>query len=133
MRAVIFVLVVLLFSFFSFCLDISQDLEITGACNDTQDLTIFKNDYSTFHGLLLNCSQSCLGTLNCTQKCCETSIGLTTGCSLCFAEDVGCTAQHCISICFANPNSPKCVACSEQYCFPALVTCAGVDASVIPP
>jgi hypothetical protein len=86
---------------------------------------------STFHGDLKSCASSCFGASACSAKCIADKVGLTTGCAACFGNDVGCTAVNCAFVCL-SPDSPACVACSIQYCEPALLACAGVAKSALP-
>lgn len=102
-----------------------------GACNDTQDLSAFVKFNSTFHSTLQACASGCLGASACSATCIQQKVGLTPGCATCFGDDVGCTASNCVLSCL-SPSSPACVDCSNKYCLPALLTCAGVPQSALP-
>eukprot|EP01102_Stenamoeba_stenopodia_P012591 TRINITY_DN3997_c0_g1_i1.p1 TRINITY_DN3997_c0_g1~~TRINITY_DN3997_c0_g1_i1.p1 ORF type:complete len:141 (+),score=11.82 TRINITY_DN3997_c0_g1_i1:81-503(+) len=103
----------------------------TGACNDTQDLNAFHTANSTFHASLQKCAEKCFGGVSCSTSCIASTIGLTNACAACFGTDVGCTAENCTADCL-NPNSSACLQCSEKYCMPALLACAGVPQNDIP-
>jgi len=102
-------------------------------CNDTQDLAVFNKSYTIFHTRVKTCAQECLATKECTQTCLIKDLGLTDTCATCFADSVWCTAENCAIYCTVAPDSKSCLDCEKQYCQAALVKCAGVDESVIPP
>mmetsp|Transcript_39477 Transcript_39477/g.77656 ORF Transcript_39477/g.77656 Transcript_39477/m.77656 type:complete len:253 (+) Transcript_39477:54-812(+) len=105
---------------------------LDGACNNTDDLGVFKAHASDFHADLQKCATQTLGNADKTAQCLSSATGLSSGCAECFGQDAHCCAVNCIKQCLTAPTSPACLQCQVDNCQPALLTCAGVPASVIP-
>jgi len=103
-----------------------------GACNNTQDLSLFETHKSDFHNLLELCARKCWGRSECSASCLQSKTNLSLACTQCFGNDVGCTSTHCAIVCISDPQSSACIHCSEQYCLSDLLSCTGVDNSTLP-
>jgi len=103
-----------------------------GACNNDNDLSVFNTTKDSFHASVQACAKKCYGEPTCATKCIVSSLKLSQECATCFGTAVGCTAKNCLFDCMSNPNSDKCLACALQNCEPALLTCTGVSADIIP-
>ena len=83
---------------------------------------------ATLQDAILNCTFSCLtqsGAPECSAPCLEEATGLSTPCSLCFAQILQCTVQNCIGQC-AGGEGPECAACRAENCGAAFESCAGI-------
>lgn len=105
----------------------AQDGSTTGACSAADEAII---DGATFKDDLSSCAMSCAfgSDPNCNQTCIEDDTGLSTGCSECFAGNLQCTMDNCLSDCASDSSSPGCMNCMEQAgCISALTTCSGLE------
>jgi len=98
-----------------------------GACGNHPDLTLFRDERTTLHHAIMNGLIACLTSSNRTSCAIGhvEQLGLSYGCSICWAEDGLCTLSKCIVQCL-DPSSAACLACSREYCSPALNVCTGV-------
>ena len=101
-------------------------------CNNTKDLDTFIRENATMHDKLDKCATRCLAAYGCSRACIIKDIGLTPECAGCFATDMGCMSDKCMSICLPDHSSEKCLECHETNCMPATVACAHVPREVIP-
>jgi len=103
------------------------------ACNNTQDLAVFKKFHDKFHAILEDCSKKNIGDADKTAHCLAAQTNNTIPCAECFGEDSHCAAVHCSIQCLKDPDSKECLDCVQKNCYKPLLDCAGVDPSVIPP
>jgi len=103
-----------------------------GACNNSNDLLVFNHTWTTFHATLQKCAKDCWGAGNCSADCLAKAINLSKKCAYCFGGDVDCSSQNCIKQCMFNPESPDCIDCSNKFCKPGLLACAGLDDGQLP-
>eukprot|EP00727_Mastigamoeba_balamuthi_P011592 m51a1_g7055 hypothetical protein (122) ;mRNA; f:163143-163574 len=101
-------------------------------CDNDADKAVFVALNSTFHATLQQCSVSCWGAEDCVTNCVVRSMGLSASCAECFGTDAQCMARYCITKCATSPSSQACLSCHTAKCYPALLTCANVDAALIP-
>eukprot|EP00727_Mastigamoeba_balamuthi_P012951 m51a1_g8279 hypothetical protein (122) ;mRNA; f:97157-97603 len=101
-------------------------------CNNAADKAIFAAQYNTFHATLQQCSVSCWGAKDCVTNCVVRTTGLSASCALCFGTDAQCMARYCITKCATSPSSQACLDCHTAKCYPAMLTCTNVDASLLP-
>eukprot|EP00727_Mastigamoeba_balamuthi_P012947 m51a1_g8275 hypothetical protein (122) ;mRNA; f:77325-77761 len=101
-------------------------------CDNAADRAVFAAQRSTFHASLQQCSVSCWGAKDCVTNCVVRSTGLSASCSLCFGLDAQCMARYCIRDCAIAPSSQACLNCHTSRCAPAMISCTGVPADILP-
>ena len=103
------------------------------ACNNTQDLAVFKRFHDKFDGILEACSKMYIGDADMITHCLVAGTNNSLPCGECFGTESHCDAVHFPIQCLVYPESKVCVDCVRKHCYPTHVDCAGVDPSVIPP
>jgi len=112
-------------------LGICEDLGgSVGVCVNYEDLAILENmEASAMEVIQGDCLQDCLfvGDIeSCLGDCVSTVAGLGEECASCFAEEVYCLIQACVTECI-DPLSEACGACSTlQGCDTLAYKCAGL-------
>ncbi len=95
-----------------------------GACDNPADIgALAAADPNKAIG---GCVTKCFTPGPTCSGCLQTALGVSDGCTVCFASIVDCTVKNCALQCIV-PGSPSCSSCQQQKCFPAFVTCAGVS------
>jgi len=102
------------FLFMLVTLSFAEDLKlhrmvvVNNACTAEDALITEKGD---LREKLIHCStNSNLAVAQCVEQ-----LGLSTGCSLCFAKEAQCLQIHCSSSC-ASPSSDACAICHFKHC-----------------
>lgn len=98
-----------------------------GACNNSADVAILQTvDAEGAAGM---CGLSCIADPNrvmCSTDCVSMATGLSTPCSMCFAETIECTIMNCFADCL-DPTDPACEQCQiASGCRAAFTACAGI-------
>jgi hypothetical protein len=62
----------------------------------------------------------------CVSQCMQDKLGMTAGCSSCYAASVKCTSVNCLVDCIV-PTASKCVECQgENGCIDSFFECSGL-------
>ncbi len=103
-----------------------------GACSNIVDYKV----YAENSDLTEDARHCALDRLFESTKPCFENLGLTEGCSACWAENVECTKEHCWFPCMmetflgvdssTKDSLSRCLACDEKNCGPAFASCAGM-------
>jgi hypothetical protein len=93
----------------------------TGACTNSSDEAVTMG--STFSDDLGNCAMMGFGAEPGLMTCIE-GLGLSSGCAMCFDQQVHCTISHCALAC-AGGESAMCAMCRAMHCDAAFATCSG--------
>jgi hypothetical protein len=60
-------------------------------------------------------------------------VGLSDDCGGCYQDEDQCVKQYCLIQCAVGKPLFDCSKCVQDFCFPSLVRCTGIPASVLPP
>eukprot|EP00732_Lithocolla_globosa_P002947 Lithocolla_globosa_v1_NODE_2128_length_2152_cov_8.954220.p1 type:complete len:668 gc:universal NODE_2128_length_2152_cov_8.954220:137-2140(+) len=77
------------------------------------------------------CGRRCLGTMPCTGDCIAAETGMSLECSHCWGDEANCAGAQCWQECIGG-NSPPCLQCNYDNCFPAMSECSGIPIDEIP-
>lgn len=110
-----------------------------GQCSNPNDLEVYDTARATLYRDTLTCARhSLLGGRRQAGECLA-KIGLTDGCTDCWADNVMCTIRSCIFTCLVQAATHggirkssgdglnACTECDEVRCGPAFVECAGAN------
>jgi len=107
-----------------------------GACQNTADCPIVEG--GTARKAASDCGISCLGgsaeeQTACAQMCVVDETSLSAGCAECYVAIVGCSRDHCLASCLADPDSKACFDCQvENNCRSAFDECSGLPPVEMP-
>jgi len=102
-----------------------------GACDNDADESVLGALGDDLDDIVGSCALGCLlssDVSTCGAECVEDDTNLSNGCSNCFGEIIGCTAENCAFQCGLDSAGAACAECREDNCNDAFETCAGIPA-----
>jgi hypothetical protein len=101
-----------------------------GACTNGDDMSIIAETDIT--AVATEYAYQCLTDADigaCTAAGVTGDTGLSTGCALCYAEQVVCGAENCLGECISDSEAQACVDCRNENCVPLFEPCSGIPSS----
>mgnify|MGYP001099323303 CR=1 FL=1 len=103
-----------------------------GACINDADQAIIDDPDTDVTAVATDYAYACLtdediGT--CAAAGVSNDTGLSNECAYCYAEQVVCAAENCLSQCIADSEAQGCVDCRNENCVPLFEPCSGIAAS----
>ena len=103
------------------------DAYSAGACDNPADRGRLRAIESEIPDAMGTCAFECIVTGGtCAAECSERELEISSECATCFGDMIACTTASCALNCL-TPDSPQCLECQEENCFPGFETCAGLD------
>ena len=101
-------------------------VEMTGACNNEDDLAALAEaePFAVAQACVLDAG--CDNDHECLSACIADQTGVSEDCSLCWGDLALCGVDHCLLICYLDPEGDDCTGCLNDLCKPAFETCAGI-------
>jgi hypothetical protein len=108
-----------------------------GACQNADDCPKVESGAARMKAS--ECGVGCLGMgdadeqATCAEACLVDETMLTTGCAECYVAIVACSREHCLSPCYADPESKECFDCQvANDCRSAFDECSGLPPVEMP-
>lgn len=109
-------------------------MPLVDACLGTDDQDIITGDTVDQSAEARSCGLNSLGEedpVAASQVCIEMATGLTTDCSFCYAETVGCSVSNCVAPCGTDAAGAECRLCQEDNgCIARFEECSGVPSNI---
>ena len=103
-----------------------------GACINDADLAIIDDPDVDVTAVATEYAYACLTDEDigaCAAAGVSTDTGLSSECAYCYAEQVVCAAENCLSQCISDSEAQACVDCRNENCVPLFEPCSGIAAS----
>jgi hypothetical protein len=103
--------------------------EADAVCFNDSDCALI--DSETLRDTAGDClKNSCLGNEDeggCTADCIVDEVAASPECAACYGVSAACSAENCLSECFADKDAPECRTCQlASGCFDEYLSCSGL-------
>ena len=106
--------------------------DAAGACINDDDQAIIDDPDVDVTAVATDYAYACLTDEDigaCAAAGVSADTGLSNECAYCYAEQVVCAAENCLSQCIADSEAQGCVDCRNENCVPLFEPCSGIAAS----